>query len=387
MRTIKNIDEWIEKYKDQITATYQHLHSIAEVSWEEQETTNYLAKRVGQLGIEYSLFDDHTGLVAEWKGDSHGPTVALRADIDALWQNVNGVWKANHSCGHDGHATMVLYTLKMLMDIGYKPKGTLKIIFQPAEETGTGAKKFIDKGVVNDVSYLLGIHVRPSEELSLKEASPAIYHGATKILQGKVKGVQAHAARPHQGINVIDSIGAIINAVNSIKIDPRISSSAKVTMVRTEGRNYNIIPDEAIIGIDLRAQTNEAMETLFAQVQKAVMTAASFNGAEIELETLTSMVAAVPNKTMEQIIQKAIEEVLGKESVSPPLVTPGGEDFHYYAARNPNLKATMVGLGADLSPGLHHPNMSFNVTALLDGVKILAVSIMKLFEQPRSDSK
>ncbi|MFC0559759.1 M20 peptidase aminoacylase family protein [Halalkalibacter alkalisediminis] len=381
MRTIRQFDEWIDQNKDQLEETYQHLHSIAEVSWQEVETTKYLCKELDRIGIPYLTFEDHPGVVAYWQGGIDGPTVAIRADIDALWQNVDGVWKANHSCGHDGHATVVLYTVKMLKDIGFQPKGTLKIIFQPAEETGKGAKALIEKGVVKDVDYLLGLHVRPIQELSLKQASPAIYHGATMVLKGKVKGIQAHAARPHLGINVLDSIAAIINAINAIKMDPAIPSSAKVTMVQTEGKNMNIIPDECIFGIDLRAQTNEAMEVLLDQVKKAVFASVGFNGAEVELETLVELVAAVPNKWMEKLVQEAIHETLGEKGTSPPLVTSGGEDFHFYAVHQPNLKATMVGLGADLTPGLHHPRMKFDLVALEDGVTILAKSVIKLFDK------
>jgi amidohydrolase len=274
---------------------------------------------------------------------------------------------------------MVLYAIKMLKELNYKPHGTLKILFQPAEETGKGAKAFIDEGVVNDVDYLLGIHVRPIQELTVKQATPAIYHGATKVLKGKVNGMQAHAARPHLGINVLDSIAAMIQAVNSVKIDPSISSSAKVTMVQTKGKNVNIIPDEATFGIDLRAQTNEAMDILEEKVRQAACLAASFNGAVVEFEPSVSMVAAKANHWMENVVHEAIEEVLGTEGALPPMKTPGGEDFHFYSVFQPKIKATMIGLGANLTPGLHHPNMRFDLLALQDGIQIIANSIIKIF--------
>ena len=387
VRTIRHLQEWMDQNKDQLEETYQHLHSIAEISWKEIETTRFLCNELDRMGIPYETFEDHPGVVASWKGKKEGPTVAIRADIDALWQNVDGVWKANHSCGHDGHATVVLYTAKLLKEIGFQPRGTLKIVFQPAEETGNGAKALIDQGVVEDVDYLLGLHVRPVQELILKQASPAIYHGAAMVLKGKVKGIQAHAARPHLGINVLDSIAAMIHAINSIKMDPAIPSSAKVTMVQTEGRNMNIIPDEAIFGIDLRAQTNDAMKTLLEQVKKAVYASVAWNGAEVELETLIELAAAVPNMWMEELVTEAIKETLGEKGTSPPVVTPGGEDFHFYAMHKPSLKATMIGLGADLAPGLHHPKMHFNVSALEDGVKILAQSVIKLFNQHEFNHK
>ena len=167
--------------------------------------------------------------------------------MDALWQLVNGKWQANHSCGHDGHMTMVLHALTCLKEIGFEPKGLIKIIFQPAEESGNGAKAIIETGVISDLDYLLGLHVRPIQEMPFGVASPAIYHGATTLLRGEVKGVQAHGSRPNLGINVADSLAAIIQAVNSIKMDPTVSASAKVTMIKAGGDNLNIIPDFARI--------------------------------------------------------------------------------------------------------------------------------------------
>ena len=294
---VSKIQHWSEQNEKTVIQMYQKLHSLAEISWEEIETTKFICSELEKLDIPYSTFEDHTGLVAIWEGNSDGPTVGLRADIDALWQNVDGEWKANHSCGHDAHSTMVLNAIKCLKEIGFTPSGTLKIIFQPAEETGNGAQALIQGGVVNDIDYLLGIHVRPIQEISYKEASPAIYHGASSIIKGKVKGIQAHAARPNLGVNVVDSLASIIHAVNSVKVDPTVPASAKVTMVRTGGKNLNIIPDEAEFGIDVRAQTNAVMSDLMDKLKTAIITAGSANGAEVELEIATSMPAAAVSYT------------------------------------------------------------------------------------------
>lgn len=177
----------------------------------------------------------------------------------------------------------------------------------------------------------------------------------------------------------MDSLAAIINAVNSVKVDPTIASSAKVTMVQTNGKNINIIPDEATFGVDIRSSTNDEMNTLMTKINEAVVSAGRANGAEVTLETVASMGAAVPNSLMESIVQEAISEVLGNEGTYPPQITPGGEDFHFYSIERPNIKATMIGLGCDLSPGLHHPMMSFNLDALQIGVRILSLSTIKLF--------
>jgi amidohydrolase len=375
---IKEINEWVVKHEEVIKSTYQHLHANAEVSWKEVETTKFLCSQLEKLGIRYEIFEDHTGVIGYWGNQEDGPTIGIRADMDALFQLVDGEWKANHSCGHDAHMTMVLHTITCLKEIGYTPKGLIKIIFQPAEESGRGAQAIIERGVIEDINYLLGIHLRPIQEMEFGKAAPAIYHGATTLLKGEVKGIQAHGARPHLGINVVDSVGSIIQAVNSVKMDPTVSASAKVTMVKAGGDNLNTIPDYAEFGLDVRAERNEVMTELLKRIQHAVVTSGSVNHAEVKLEPLASMVAAEASSQLEKIVEVAIVEALGEDGLVPPPVTPGGEDFHFYKQTYPHIQSTMVGLGTGLAPGLHHPNMSFNLDALLNGVKILSLAILKI---------
>jgi amidohydrolase len=383
---IKEINDWVTNHEDLIKSTYQHLHNNAEVSWKEVQTTEFLCAQLENLGIRYETFEDHTGVIGYWGTQEEGPTIGIRADIDALFQLVDGEWKANHSCGHDAHMTMVLHTITCLKDICYTPKGLIKIIFQPAEESGKGAQAIIEKGVIEDIDYLLGIHLRPIQEMEFGVASPAIYHGATTLLRGEIKGLQAHGSRPNLGINVVDSIGSIIQAVNSVKIDPTVSASAKVTMVKAGGDNLNIIPDYAEFGLDVRAEQNEVMVDLLKQIEHAVVTAGSVNHAEVKLEPLASMVAAEASVELEEIVEVAIVEALGEKGFVTPPVTPGGEDFHFYKKAYPQIQSTMVGLGTGLAPGLHHPNMSFNLDALLNGVRILSMAILKIGEE-KKDSK
>lgn len=375
---IKEINEWVAKHEEVIKSTYQHLHANAEVSWKEVETTKFLCSQLEKLGIRYETFEDHTGVIGYWGNEEDGPTIGIRADMDALFQLVDGEWKANHSCGHDAHMTMVLHTITCLKEIGYTPKGLIKIIFQPAEESGKGAQAIIEKGVIEDINYLLGIHLRPIQEMEYGKAAPAIYHGATTLLKGEVNGIQAHGARPHLGINVVDSVGSIIQAVNSVKMDPTVSASTKVTMVKAGGDNLNTIPDYAEFGLDVRAEQNEVMTELLKRIQHAVATSGSMNYAEVKLEPLASMVAAEASSELEKLVEVAIIEALGEDGLVPPPVTPGGEDFHFYKQTYPHIQSTMVGLGTGLAPGLHHPNMSFNLDALLNGVKILSVAIVKI---------
>jgi amidohydrolase len=379
MSTALPIKETIARRAEQIYETFRHLHANPEISWKEVETTRFLADRARALGLRVTAFDDCTGLVAEW-GEGK-PVVGLRTDIDALWQEVDGEWRANHSCGHDAHMTMVLETVETLMAAGFQPQGTLKILFQPAEEKGTGALKLLEKGVVDDIDYLYGVHLRPIQEMKAGCAGPAIYNGAAMFVHGEILGVAAHAARPHLGINVIEVASAIVAALNQIHMNPVVPATVKMTMLQAGGENANIIPDRALFALDLRAQTNQAMDELAEKVNKAIASISAMFGATIQLKTGSRMVAAEVNEHAKELMAKAILETLGESGLRPAPVSPGAEDFHFYTVERRQIKATMLALGCDLSPGLHHPHMTFQRESMLHGIEILSRVIAQTFAE------
>ena len=141
---------------------FAHLHEHPETSWNEVQTTKYIIDLLEKEGCRVTSFSDCTGLFADI--GTGKPVVAIRADMDALWQEVDGVFRANHSCGHDAHMTMVIGAIRLLL--ASKFNGTVRFIFQPAEEKGNGALKMVEKGAIYDVDYLFGIHLRPIQELN-----------------------------------------------------------------------------------------------------------------------------------------------------------------------------------------------------------------------------
>ena len=243
MLAVKSTEEMIYNW-------FHHFHANPEVSWKEINTTEKLAQILDELQVPYSRFKGVTGLVAEiGEGEE---VIAVRADIDALWQEVDGVMQANHSCGHDANISMVLGALVELKDQPLKKR--IRFIFQPAEETGGGALAMIDRGVMQDVTHLIGVHLRPAEELPLGKIAPAIYHGAAAFLTGTISGTDAHGARPHQGNNAIDVVLAIQQMLKTIYINPFEVYSAKMTKIVADGGSINIIPGNASFSIDIRAQ-------------------------------------------------------------------------------------------------------------------------------------
>jgi amidohydrolase len=377
----EKIVQWVEDHRSSVENMYEHLHNHPELSWEEYETSTYLRKLLDHMGMPYRTFADHPRLVAEWKGSGEeaGRCIALRADMDALNLYKNGEWKAVHACGHDAHMTMVYHALASLRDIGFLPKGCLKVIFQPAEEGAGGSRRLSEQGVIDDIDCLLGIHLRPIQEMPDGFASSGIYHGCSGKMEAVVTGRAAHAAKPHLGVNAADVLLAVGLAVNSLRLDPSVPASAKMTIMRTEGESRNVIPAKGYCCIDMRAQTDEAMRELIDKLKRAIEGAGCSFGAEVEAKLRSCGSAAQPDEWMEQVIGGAIGELDSLTFHNPP-VTPGAEDFHYYRQHKPQIRATMIGLGCDLAPGLHDPEMTFQSEAMLRGIELLALSTIRLFE-------
>lgn len=363
-----------------IKETFDYLHANAEISWQEVETTKYIEKLLQEAGCETETFSDCTGVIGKYGNFNQGlPVIGIRADIDALWQEVNGTFQANHSCGHDAHMAMVLGVLWKLNQIpNLKEQVAVKFVFQPAEEVGAGALKMVEKNVVEDMDYLFGIHLRPLAETENGKASPVIIHGATGSLDYEIIGDDAHGARPHLNKNAIEVGAEIINMIGNIHIDPRVPHSVKVTRFEAGGKSTNIIPGNATFSIDLRAQTNEMMTRLTDKVKRIIEMVQKLYEIEINETDDYGIAAAKTNDEAIAFAKAAIIKALGEDKLTPSLVTPGGDDFHFYTIKKPALKATMIGLGCGLKPGLHHPQMTFDHDALINGTKILYQTILEI---------
>ncbi|MFE1245886.1 amidohydrolase [Fictibacillus sp. NPDC058756] len=367
--------DYLDLHQAAILNTYHDLHILAEPSWQEEKTSRYLRGRLEQAGMTIKTFRDHYGFIAEISGKSN-EVVALRADMDALVQEVKGTVKPNHSCGHDAHSTMVLYSALAIAASGIQPKHTLRFIFQPAEEKGEGALQMMKEGALNNVTYLFGVHVRPEKECPYLKASPVILHGSAGTIHGTIKGLQAHASRPKEGINVIEAAAFLVQQLKEIQLLTETPYSIKMTKLKVDNDASNAIPETAVFAIDARAQTNEVMFDLKQLTNRIMNQTMKETGATISWSMAEYVPAATKHEKAIKLAETAICKILGEENVIHDLISQGGEDFHFYTANHPALAATMVGLGCGLSPGLHHPDMSFNLEALIYGAKILTQTVL-----------
>ena len=354
----------VEKY---IINVFDKLHSIPEIAFKEFQTSTYIASQLKELGYHTIEKVGGTGVIGILDSGNSGPVLALRADMDALEFEKDGKAYNVHACGHDAHSSMVLGVAKQVKETGIN-KGKLYLVFQPAEEQLYGATKMIQSGMLEEVEEMIGIHLRPIQEARLGEATPALVHGASNRVDISVKGLNAHGARPHLGINAVDAAVAIANGINAIKANPSVSHSVKVTALKGGTDTFNLIPDSAKLTLDVRAQNNEVMEDILSKVKLAVENGARTVGAEAQIDFIGGVPAAEYCDELTQLAKEAIIKELG-ESLEI-IITPGGEDFHFYS-RDLGIKTGYIGLGADLTPGLHHPDMTFDKSALVKGTNIL----------------
>jgi len=350
-----------------VQAIFEHLHNNAEVSWKEVETTNYLVRLFEEAGFQPKRFQQIPGFSVEIGTGS--PKIGIRADMDALWQEVNGEMKANHSCGHDAHMAMITGVM-MRLKAQQHTTGTIRAIFQPAEELGNGSLAVVKEGVIDDLDYFYGVHLRPKSEIAFPYCAPSIQHGSCTFVKGLIQGADHHGARPHEGVNAIEVASAILQQLSFLHTDPHIAATVKMTNLHAGTDNLNIIPGIATFGLDLRAQTNEVMTYLQQKVTQIFDHLSALYDVPITITFEDYVPAAVIHEEAEQYMQQAIENATNTQAM-PRIITPGADDFHFYTIERPQLKATMLALGADVTPGLHDPHMTFNHDALQLGIDIL----------------
>lgn len=368
----------MEKTLDvRVKEIWSKLHTMPEIGFAEFKTSAFLADALKKAGYKTQTGIGGTGVVGLLDSGQPGSTLAIRADMDALAHMVDGKECAIHSCGHDAHSAMVLTVAEHLAARGIR-RGRVKIIFQPAEEKLFGALRVIEAGVIDDVDILLGIHLRPGQEAKSGQAVPALYHASSYIVEADIHGLAAHGARPHLGVNVIDAAAAVINAINAIHLDPTVPHSVKTTKMQAGGAALNAIPDKAQMAFDLRCQQNSLMDELIQKVKCAIEAGAASVGAKAVVTVTGGVPAAEYDSGITELAKEAITACLGADGLLEPVLTPGGEDFHFYIKHKSSLKTGYIGLGCDLTPGLHHPAMQFDQNSLINGVNILLYMTDKL---------
>lgn len=361
-----------EEISDQVLAWHAWFDAHPEPAWQEHETTAYLVEQVQGMGFTCRRSEGRTGALAEL---GSGPRwIGLRADLDAI-ATADG--SAVHSCGHSAHMAIVLGAAQILSAAGTLPEGVgLRLLLQPAEETGTGALELIERGALDGMTDLFGLHLRPAEELAAGVFAPALHSGASATGVVSIRGQDAHGARPHLGRNAIDPLVTLHQLLTTIRRAPGESYSAKITQIRAGGPSLNVIPGTAQAAIDLRAQRNQVLDDLQHRIDEVAAGIAATYGVEIAIEWRDHTPGAEVHPFASATVAQAIQEVAGGAALEEEIVTPGADDFHYYAAEKPELRSTMLAVGVDLQPGLHNPTITYDTAPLPTAAAILARAVV-----------
>jgi len=348
---------------DTIIADRRYLHQHAELSFQEHETTAYLAAELGKLGIPVQTFEDYTGCIATIKGGKPGKTVMLRADIDALpIQENSGVEFESlnpgvmHACGHDCHTAMLLGAARLLWEEKENLQGTVKLLFQAAEEVFVGSHYYWDKGHLNDVDAAMGMHVWPTDNgrMVVKDGPLMASCDNFKLT---VHGVSAHGSMPHLGKDAIVAASAIITNFQTIVSrtnDPRLPLVVTVGMIHA-GTQFNIITDTAVMEGTVRAYSAECRDLAEERIRAIAESTAAMYGCTVELEYLR-LEPPVRNDdlALNEIARNSVRKLYGEEALVDVVPATGSEDFSYLMEKIPCSMFMFLGC-RDEETGSVHP--------------------------------
>ena len=364
-----------------IAHVWPQLHAMAEPAFKEVRTASFLAGFLRKLGykVEESV-GGTTAVVATLDSGVPGPVVALRTDMDCLlFKQDDGTEKPIHACGHDGHMTIALGVAQLLAEQGLK-QGKVKILCQPAEEIGRGALELLKAGALQDVDYALGYHLMPKDMARSGQIIAQINWTACTLMEGEIRGLAAHGSQPHLGVNAIDVGAALVGAVNALPTNPLLGGSVKTTRFLGGAGSLNAICDKVNIGFDLRSTSNSEMLALRQRVSEIVINTAKVYGAEAQCHIVGTCPAAEADPSLQAVTCEAIVEELGPEGLIPAASITVGEDFNFFKEQLPQLKTASLGIGCDLVPRLHDPDMCFDHGALAPAIKVLTRLTHKLLQ-------
>lgn len=364
-----------------------YLHQHPEISENEFETTAFIKKHLKDLGIEPLAYPLKTGVIAEI--GSGQPIIALRVDIDALpivektglaYASKNG---AMHACGHDFHQTSLLGAAQILKEREAEIKGTVRLIFQPAEENFQGAYQVIEAGGIEGVSAIIGYHNNPHlkpGQIGLR--SGAIMAGVEQF-EVTVAGISAHAARPDLGVDAVLAITTMIHNLQQIvsrTVSPFDSAVLSVTHIDV-GTTWNVLPAKGFFEGTIRTFDPKIRLAVINKFTKIVETTAEQFGAQVSIQWGNSPKVTYNDATLTPLI---FENSKTFAQVIETLPSTGGEDFAAYQEKIPGVFAFVGSNGADNAPDWHHDDFIVKDEALPTAVNYFVENAFKLLEYYRS---
>jgi len=328
---------------ERLVSFRRDLHRHPELSWQEHRTADRICEFLDELGVSYQRGVAGTGIIAEIPGVNPGPYVGLRADMDALpvFEETNLPFQSEnqgvmHACGHDGHTSMLLGAADLL--VREPPPTPVRLIFQPAEETGEGAKAMIDAGALENVGMIFGGHV----DRHFPVGSIAVTEGAVNASSDrfciKIQGKGGHAARPHETIDAVVVGSLMVMALQTIvsrEVNPAHPSVVTVGRFNA-GTAANVIASGAELEGSIRAQDQHVREDLHRAIQRIANSIGQLHGAVVSAEIHLGTPAVINTDSCVDLAREAAAQTVGRDHiVEMEIANMGGEDFGYYLREVP----------------------------------------------------
>ncbi len=365
-----NIIPEIAANRDKLIALRRDIHAHPELAYEEERTANLVAECLTEWGLEVHRGLATTGVVGTLStGD--GPAIGLRADMDALPLQETNVFSHRsrydgkmHACGHDGHTVMLLGAARFLAE-SEEFAGTIRFIFQPAEEAAGGAKVMMDDGLFKlfPVEAVFGMHNWPGLDVGRFAMRPGAMMASLDCFDIVIEGRGAHGALPHQGVDPVHAAAQVVTALQSIvsrNIDPLHAAVVSVTRIHG-GDAYNIIPDQVLLGGGIRCFDRDVRELLKVRVAEVVEGVCIGLGARGAVDFVSGYPAVVNRPAAVGLAADVAAAIVGTENVdaeSDPVLF--SEDFAYMLEAKPGCNV-LIGNGAgDGTCMIHNPGYDFN---------------------------
>lgn len=369
-----------------LTEWRRELHRKPELSGEESETARMVMRELDRLGIAYRPGVGGHGIVAEIVGSDEGPVVALRADMDALpIEEETGLDYASerpglmHACGHDAHTAMLLGAAELLAGINAQDRlpGTVRLLFQPAEEINAGAKAMMKDGALEGVDELYGLHNSPTMSAGKAATRSGPLMGSVDRIEITLEGKGGHGAIPDQTIDPIVCAAAIIQSLQSI-VSRELSPFEPVVVTigsLSSGHANNVIPQYAKMTGTVRTFNPEVQAGLPERIERVVQHIAEGHRCKARLDYISQVPVLVNHAEQTRAAEAIIDGLIGLEAREVAQPTLAGEDFSVFLNETPGC-FFWLGSGpvenAESAYGLHHPKYTLNEECLPIGAALLA---------------
>jgi hippurate hydrolase len=381
----------IADFTDQMTAWRRHLHQNPELGFECHQTAAFVAERLAEFGVdEIHQWIGKTGIVAIINGQGDGPTIGLRADMDALpMDEITGAeWASTvagkmHACGHDGHTTMLLGAAKYLAETR-NFAGRVALIFQPAEENGGGADVMVQEGIMDrfEIGRVFAMHNSPDQPVGSFHTATGPIMAAVDTFEIYVQGRGGHGAMPHMTNDPIVAAVAVVNSIQTISSRNHYSGDdlvVSVTQIHT-GSADNIVPDSAYICGTVRTFAPHVRDMVKRRIAQICDGQAAAYDLKIRLDYQQGYPATVNDPEQAGFAIATAQEIAGEANVDTETSRHmGAEDFSYMLNARPGC---YLFLGQGEGPGLHHPAFDFNDAIAPVGASFFARLVERA--QPRT---